>query len=147
MKPKVFTIGFTRSSAEHFFNRLADAGVRKVIDVRVHNTSQLAGFAKSGDLAWFLRELGGIGYEHVPALAPTGEMLKSYRTVKGRWDTYARHFNRLMAEREIERTFQPETFAGACLLCSESTPHQCHRRLVCEYLNEKWGNALTVRHL
>jgi uncharacterized protein (DUF488 family) len=144
---KVFTIGFTRSSAEHFFNRLVDAGVRKVIDVRVHNTSQLAGFAKSGDLAWFLRKLGDIGYEHVPALAPTGEMLRSYRAVKASWDIYARQFHRLMAEREIERTFQPETFTGVCLLCSEATPHQCHRRLVCEYLNEKWNNALTVRHL
>jgi len=145
--PKVFTIGFTRSSAEHFFNRLVDAGVHKVIDVRVHNTSQLAGFAKSGDLAWFLRKLGDIGYEHAPALAPTGEMLKSYRAVKASWNTYTRQFRRLMAEREIERTFQPEAFAGVCLLCSEATPHQCHRRLVCEYLNEKWNNALTVRHL
>jgi uncharacterized protein (DUF488 family) len=144
---EVFTIGFTRTSAEHFFNRLVGAGVRKVIDVRVHNASQLAGFAKSGDLAWFLHELGGIGYEHVPALAPTGEMLKSYRAVKGSWDTYALQFRRLMAEREIERTFTPQVFAGVCLLCSESTPHQCHRRLVCEYLNEKWNNILTVRHL
>ena len=145
--PNVFTIGFTRSSAEHFFNRLVDAGVRKVIDVRVHNTSQLAGFAKSGDLAWLLRKLGDIGYEHAPTLTPTGNMLKSYRAAEASWDTYARQFRRLMAEREIERTFQPEAFAGVCLLCSEATPHQCHRRLVCEYLNEKWNNALTVRHL
>ncbi len=145
--PNIFTIGFTRSSAEHFFKRLIAAGVCKVIDVRVHNKSQLAGFAKSGDLAWFLRELGGIRYEHAPALAPTGEMLKSYRSVNGSWDTYARQFHQLMAEREIERTFQPEVLAGACLLCSESTPHRCHRRLVCQYLNEKWNNALTVRHL
>jgi uncharacterized protein (DUF488 family) len=145
--PKVFTIGFTRSSAEHFFSRLISVGVRKVIDVRVHNTSQLAGFAKSDDLAWFLRELGGMGYEHAPALAPTGEMLKSYRAVKGSWDTYALQFRRLMAEREIERTFTPDAFAGVCLLCSESAPNQCHRRLICEYLNEKWNNALTVRHL
>lgn len=143
----LFTIGFTRSSAEHFFNRLVGAGVRKVIDVRVHNTSQLAGFAKSRDLAWLLRELSGIGYEHVPALAPTTEMLKSYRAVKGSWETYAQQFYRLMAERQIDRMFQPEAFAGVCLLCSEPTPHQCHRRLVCEYLNEKWNNALTVRHL
>jgi uncharacterized protein (DUF488 family) len=145
--PKVFTIGFTRSSAEHFFNRLVDAGVRKVIDVRVHNTSQLAGFTKSGDLAWFLHQLGGIGYEHAPALAPTREMLKSYRAEKGSWDTYAQQFARLMAERQIEQTFRPEAFAGVCLLCSEVTPHRCHRRLVCEYLNERWDNALAVQHL
>lgn len=145
--PEVFTIGFTRSSAAHFFHRLSTAGVRQVIDVRVRNTSQLAGFAKSADLAWFLRELGGIGYQHAPALAPTGEMLTAYRAAKRGWDDYAQQFRRLLAEREVERMFWPEALAGACLLCSEAAPHRCHRRLVCDYLNEKWNNALTVRHL
>jgi uncharacterized protein (DUF488 family) len=145
--PLVCTIGFTQSTAEHFFTRLTEAGVRKVIDVRVHNTSQLAGFAKSDDLAWFLNKLGGIGYAHEPALAPTEEMLKVYRKEKGSWDAYARVFCRLMADRRIEDVFRPAVFEDACLLCSEATPHHCHRRLVCEYLNEKWGNALTVRHL
>jgi uncharacterized protein (DUF488 family) len=145
--PVVCTIGFTQSTAEHFFNRLTGAGVRKVIDVRVHNTSQLAGFAKSEDLAWFLNKLGGIEYAHEPALAPTEEMLKAYRKEKGSWDAYARKFRGLMRERRIEDAFRPKAFDGACLLCSEAIPHHCHRRLVCEYLNEKWGNALTVRHL
>ena len=143
----VATIGFTQTTAEYFFDRLNAAGVRKVIDVRVHNTSQLAGFAKADDLAWFLRRLGGIDYAHEPLLAPTEAMLKTYRKEKGAWDDYARQFRSLMAERGIERQFAPDAFAGACLLCSEATPHHCHRRLVCEYLNEQWGNALTVRHL
>lgn len=147
VKPIVATIGFTQSTAEHFFQRLIDAGVRKVVDVRVHNTSQLAGFAKADDLAWFLRKLGNIGYVHEPLLAPTEAMLKTYRQQKGDWDDYARQFRRLMAERRIEARFKPEALAGTCLLCSEAAPHHCHRRLICDYLNEKWHGALTVRHL
>ena len=143
----VCTIGFTQSTAEHFFQRLIGAGVRKVVDVRLHNTSQLAGFAKAEDLAWFLRRLGDIGYAHEPLLAPTDAMLKAYRKETGGWDDYERQFRALMAERGIEHHFRPEAFAGSCLLCSEATPHHCHRRLVCEYLNEKWDSALTVRHL
>jgi uncharacterized protein (DUF488 family) len=143
----VTTIGFTQSTAEHFFERLIAANVRKVVDVRLHNTSQLAGFAKADDLAWFLRRLGNIDYAHEPLLAPTEAMLKTYRKEKGGWDDYARQFHALMQERRIERHFRPEALAGSCMLCSEATPHRCHRRLVCEYLNEKWDGALTVRHL
>jgi len=143
----VATIGFTQSTAEHFFERLIGAGVRKVVDVRLHNTSQLAGFAKADDLAWFLRRLGNIYYVHEPLLATTETMLKTYRKEKGGRDDYARQFHALMQERRIEQHFRPEALAGSCLLCSEATPHHCHRRLVCEYLNEKWNGALIVRHL
>ena len=143
----VTTIGFTQSSAEHFFDRLIGAGVRKLVDVRVHNTSQLAGFAKADDLVWFLRKLGNIDYAHEPLLAPTHEMLKAYRKEKGDWAEYERNFRALMRQRRIEAQFRPDAFAGACLLCSEATPHHCHRRLVCEYLNDAWGGALTVQHL
>jgi uncharacterized protein (DUF488 family) len=143
----VATIGFTQSTAEHFFERLIGAGVRKVVDVRLHNTSQLAGFAKADDLAWLLRRLGNIGYVHEPLLAPTETMLKTYRKEKGGWDNYARQFRALMAERHVEQYLRPEALAGSCLLCSEATPHHCHRRLVCEYLNEQWNDSLTVRHL
>jgi uncharacterized protein (DUF488 family) len=143
----VATIGFTLSTAEHFFERLIAAGVRKVVDVRLHNTSQLAGFAKADDLAWFLRRPGNIDYAHKPLLVPTETMLKTYRKQKGGWEDYARQFNALVHERRIERHFRPEALAGSSLLCSEATPHHCHRRLVCEYLDEKWDGALTVRHL
>jgi uncharacterized protein (DUF488 family) len=143
----VATIGFTQSTAERFFERLIAAGVRKVVDVRLHNTSQLAGFAKSDDLAWFLRRLGNIDYAHEPLLAPTEAMLRTYRQQKGGWEDYAQRFRALMAERRIEHQFGPAALEGSCLLCSEASPHHCHRRLVCEYLNEKWDGALTVRHL
>ncbi|HUN43539.1 MAG TPA: DUF488 domain-containing protein [Acetobacteraceae bacterium] len=143
----VATIGFTQSSAEHFFERLIGAGVRTVVDVRLHNTSQLAGFAKADDLAWFLRKLGPIDYVHEPLLAPTNAMLKGYRKEKRGWDDYEAQFRALMHERHIEEYFNPERLDGSCLLCSEATPHRCHRRLICDYLNEAWNGVLTVRHL
>jgi uncharacterized protein (DUF488 family) len=146
-KATVSTIGFTKTTARDFFDRLLKAGVKKVVDVRLHNTSQLAAFAKADDLAYFLMKIGAIQYEHQPLLAPTDPMLKAYKKEKGDWHTYEERFLRLMSEREIERRFTPETFDGVCLLCSEATPHYCHRRLVCEYLDEKWDGQLAVRHL
>lgn len=143
----VSTIGFTKSSAESFFERLLRSGVKKIIDVRLHNTSQLSGFAKSDDLKYLLRKVGGIDYVHSPLLAPTDGMLKSYKKEKGEWAIYEGQFLSLMSERRIEKQLKPEMLDGACLLCSEATPHHCHRRLVCEYLNEKWHGALSVRHL
>ena len=143
----VSTIGFTKTTAEGFFERLLKSGVKRVVDVRLHNTSQLAGFAKSDDLAYFLKKIGGIEYAHQPLLAPTDAMLKAYKKEKGDWDAYEARFMALMAQRQIENRLRPEMLEGTCLLCSEATPHHCHRRLVCEYLNEKWNGALTVRHL
>lgn len=143
----VSTIGFTQTTAERFFDRLLKTGVKKVVDVRLHNTSQLAGFAKADDLAYFLKQIGDIQYVHQPILAPTDTMLKAYKKEKGDWGVYEGRFIQLMSERQIEKRLRPEMFDGACLLCSEATPHHCHRRLVCEYLNEKWNGALTVHHL
>ena len=143
----ISTIGFTKTTAEGFFERLLKARVKKVVDVRLHNTSQLAGFAKADDLAYFLKKVGDIQYVHEPRLAPTDSMLRAYKKEKGDWRAYEERFLGLMSERLIENHFKPEMLDGACLLCSEATPHHCHRRLVCEYLNEKWGGSLTVRHL
>jgi len=144
---KVSTIGFTKSNAENFFERLLRAGVKKVVDVRLHNTSQLAGFAKADDLKYLLKAVGDIDYVHEPLLAPTDEMLKAYKKQKEPWDIYEKNFLNLMKVRAIEKRFSPQNFESACLLCSEDKPHHCHRRLVCEYLNEKWQGGLSVRHL
>jgi uncharacterized protein (DUF488 family) len=146
-KVSVSTIGFTQSTAERFFDRLEKADVKTVIDVRLHNTSQLAAFAKADDLTFFLERIGRIRYVHQPLLAPTDEMLKTYKKEKGNWNVYEGRFLKLMEERKIEHRLTPEIFEGACLLCSEALPHHCHRRLVCEYLNDKWNNALSVHHL
>jgi uncharacterized protein (DUF488 family) len=143
---KVFSIGFTKKSAKRFFTVLSDAGVKRVVDVRLNNRSQLAGFAKRDDLQFFLQSIGGMDYVHVPELAPTQEILDAYKKKKGSWEDYERAFLDLMRERRIEKTVDRELIDHGCLLCSEHEPHHCHRRLVLEYLQGKWGN-LEIRHL
>jgi uncharacterized protein (DUF488 family) len=146
-KLEIATIGFTKTTASGFFDRIRKSGVKKVVDVRLHNTSQLAGFAKAEDLAYFLKEICGADYVHLPILAPTDDILKNYKRDKGDWGVYQGLFLKLMAERQIESRMNPKMLQHSCLLCSEATPHHCHRRLVCDYLNDKWGGSLSVRHL
>jgi len=142
---EIYTIGFTQTTAEHFFGRLKTAGVQRLLDVRLNNSSQLAGFAKAKDLPYFLRELVGATYEHEPLLAPTQELLDEYKKRKGDWGSYERRFLDLMAERQIERTLSPAEFElPTALLCSEATAENCHRRLVCEYLAERWSDVRPV---
>lgn len=146
-KIAVTTIGFTQTSAAHFFDRLKAAKVKRVMDVRLHNTSQLAGFAKADDLAFFLHALCGAGYVHEPLLAPTEELMTFFKKEKGDWGDFQNRFLKLMAERKVEARLKASAFDGSCLLCSEAKPHHCHRQLVCTYLNGKWGGALGVTHL
>ena len=142
---EVYTIGFTQTTAEHFFGRLKAAGVQRLLDVRLNNSSQLAGFAKAKDLPFFLRELVGASYEHDPRLAPTQDLLDEYKKHKGEWGAYERGFLELMAQRQIERTLSPAEFdAPTALLCSEATAENCHRRLVCEYLAGHWPEVRPV---
>jgi uncharacterized protein (DUF488 family) len=140
---KLFTIGFTKTSAEGFFTRLIESGAKALIDVRLNNISQLAGFAKRGDLRYFTRSLCAIPYRHELRLAPTQRMLDDYKRPGGGWGPYEQQFRGLMSERRIEE-IDRGAFDGACLLCSEDKPHHCHRRLVAEYLEEKWGNVEIV---
>lgn len=142
---EIATIGFTKHSAESFFGRLRSAQVEQVVDVRIHNVSQLAGFAKRDDLRFFLQELCGAGYLHEPLLAPTDVLLKQYRDKTMRWSEYEKRFLELMEERGIEDLVPRELFTPrTALLCSEHTPERCHRRLVAEYLNDHWGNIAVV---
>jgi uncharacterized protein (DUF488 family) len=143
---KLFTIGFTKKNAAKFFGLLRDANVRRVIDTRLNRTSQLAGFAREQDLPFLLREICHAEYETQPLLAPTDEILSAYKKKRIEWNEYESRFNALMRERAIDKKLSREQFDQACLLCSEDKPHQCHRRLVAEYLSEKWGNV-EVKHL
>lgn len=140
---QIFTIGFTRKTAQEFFAKLRDAGVTRIVDVRLNNTSQLAGFSKKEDLVYFLRELIGIDYVHLPELAPTQEILDAYKKRKGSWAVYEEEFLALMQKRRIEESVAREVINQGCLLCSEHKPHRCHRRLVAEYLERRWGNVET----
>ena len=140
---KLFTIGFTKTNAEGFFSRIQKSGAKKLLDVRLNNVSQLAGFAKRDDLRYFLQAICHIPYQHEPKLAPTQQMLDEYKKKRGLWEDYEKRFLNLMAERKIEE-IDKANVEGACLLCSEDKPHHCHRRLVAEYLREKWGNVEIV---
>jgi len=139
----VYTIGFTKRSAEDFFGTIARSGARRLVDVRLSNSSQLAGFSKRDDLRYFLKAICGMEYVHFPDLAPTQELLDEYRSTKD-WLAYEARFRALMAERALENTVRREEIDGACLLCSEPRPDRCHRRLVAEYLQEKWGSIEIV---
>ena len=142
---EVYTIGFTQRTAASFFGALRDAGIRRLVDVRLNNSSQLAGFTKRDDLGFFLKELCGAEYLHEPLLAPTQEILDALKKGKGSWESYERDFLALMADRKIEERLSPELFAiPTALLCSEPTAAHCHRRLVLDYLQGKWGNLQAI---
>jgi uncharacterized protein (DUF488 family) len=144
---EVCSIGFTQKTAEQFFTILRGAGIRRLLDVRLNNVSQLAGFTKRDDLRFFLREVCGADYQHEPLLAPTQELLDEYKKSKGPWPDYETKFLALMVERKIEDRIDRALFSvPTALLCSEPTAERCHRRLVLEYLRDKWGE-LTITHL
>ncbi|RWX50790.1 hypothetical protein VU01_12633 [Candidatus Electrothrix marina] len=143
---KLYTIGFTKKSAKVFFTTLRNAGITKLIDIRLNNVSQLSGFAKRDDLIFFLTELCDCKYKHIPDWAPTKDILDSYKKKQINWNEYVLHFAKLINERKIEKKLNAEELNNACLLCSEPTPEQCHRRLVGEYLKEKNKN-IELNHL
>lgn len=143
---KLFTIGFTKKSAEQFFDLIETSSARRLVDVRLNNVSQLAGFAKKDDLAFFLKRICGIEYEHILALAPTGEMLDAYRKKRISWTEYESRFLALMVSRQAETAVTREQLENAVLLCSEDKPTRCHRRLVAEYLQRHWGDV-DIQHL
>ena len=143
---KLYTIGFTKKSAERFFSLLCDSQIRRVIDVRRNNASQLAGFTKKDDLCYFLKTICDIDYVHLHQLAPTKEILDEFKKNKGDWETYKKKFLTLLSQRQVEDVISKDMLDRGCLLCSEERPQHCHRRLIAEYLQEKWNN-IEIRHL
>ncbi|HEX3997060.1 MAG TPA: DUF488 domain-containing protein [Pirellulales bacterium] len=143
---QLFTIGFAGKSAEQFFQTLIGAGVRKLVDTRLNNVSQLAGFTKRSDLEYFLHVIAGIDYIHDLRLAPTKEMLADFRSKRIDWSEYERRFLELLKARRPDKWLAPMAVDRACLLCSEPTPAHCHRRLVAEYLQARWKNV-EIEHL
>jgi len=143
---KLYTIGFTRKSASEFFGLLRESGAKRVVDVRLRNTSGLAGFSKKSDLPWFLRELCGMDYVHLPRLSPTDALLDGYRKRDITWDQYVPQFHSIIERRLIRAAIPQDIIADSCLLCSEHQPERCHRRLVAEHLQQHWGD-IEIVHL
>lgn len=144
---EIYSIGFTQKSASQFFGALKASRIERLLDVRLNNTSQLAGFAKQSDLHYFLREICNVDYEHEPLLAPTQDILDSFKKRKGDWDVYVTAYLDLIRTRKVESVLSKESFARkTVLLCSEATPEHCHRRLALEYLQQHWGGII-IQHL
>ncbi len=140
----LYTIGFAGKNAETFFGILSDAHVARVLDVRLFNSSQLAGYAKKPDLAFFLRAIAGIDYQHRQDLAPTKDILEAYKKGRMDWSTYEEQYTALIASREVEGNVSADLLASGCLLCSEPTADKCHRRLAAEYLQSEFGGFQIV---
>ena len=143
---KIYTIGFTQKSAAEFFELLRANQIQRLVDIRINPVGQLAGFAKQGDLPYFLEHLAdGCSYIHLPELAPTKEILKEYRADKD-WARYQVRFQKLMNERGIPDELDQAGFENltSCLLCSEATPEQCHRRLVANRLAAHWPDVEVI---
>jgi uncharacterized protein (DUF488 family) len=143
---KLYTIGFTKVSAETFFGKLRKAGVRKILDIRLNNDSQLAGFAKKENLKFFLKEILGCEYVHLPIMAPTQQILDAYKNKLIEWEDYEKQFKELISTRLVHQNVTIEELNLACLLCAEPTPDKCHRRLIAEYLKDKFPD-LEISHL
>jgi uncharacterized protein (DUF488 family) len=144
-KIRLFTIGFTQKTAQIFFETLRNAGVRSLIDIRLRNTSQMAGFTKRDDLDYFMRSILQADYTHMPLLAPSEAILDAYKQDHD-WERYQQDFLALLRERCVSKVLAVNQFRDACLLCSEPTPEKCHRRVVAEHLRESWRDV-EIRHL
>jgi uncharacterized protein (DUF488 family) len=144
---EIYSIGFTKKGAGEFFGALKAAGIERLLDVRLNNTSQLAGFAKQSDLKYFLEEICGAAYEREPLLAPTQEILDAFKKQKGSWETYTEAYLALIRSRRVESAISQERFKKrTVLLCSEASAEHCHRRLALEYLQQHW-NDVVIHHL
>ena len=116
------------------------------MDVRLYNTSQLAGFTKRQDIKYFLQTIVGAGYIHLPIMAPTKQLLGDYKKGLISWQQYETQFKTIIARRQIEKHITPQDMDMACFLCSEANADNCHRRLVVEYLAEHWP-SISIVHL
>jgi uncharacterized protein (DUF488 family) len=144
---EIYSIGFTKKSASQFFETLKTNRIQRLLDVRLNNTSQLAGFAKQADLAYFLRTICAADYEHEPLLAPTQDILDAFKKRKGDWNIYTEAYLNLIRSRKVESVLSRESFTNrTVLLCSEASAEHCHRRLALEYLQNHWGD-INIHHL
>lgn len=142
----IFTIGFAGKSAEQFFTILAEADIQRVLDVRLHNSSQLAGYTKHTDLPFFLKSIVEAEYVHLPAFAPTKQLLHGYKKGEVAWHEYEREYQAILERRRPHLELNTGDLDHGCLLCAEPTADRCHRRLAAEYLQQVWPDLL-ITHL
>ncbi|MFA0847160.1 MAG: DUF488 family protein [Methanobacterium formicicum] len=138
---KIYTIGFTQKSAEEFFNILKDNQIEQLVDIRLNNKSQLAGFTKMKDLKYFLKKIANIDYYYFDYLAPTKEL----RKIVEQWEIYTYEYLKLLENRNVLDILDPDFFKKRTVfLCSEKLASQCHRRILANYIQENWPNVEVV---
>ena len=143
----IYTIGFTKKSAKEFFETLRGSGAKHLLDIRLHNESQLAGFTKRNDLRYFLGYIVNMEYHEVPILAPEDSFLSEYRKT-GDWAKFEQSYLELIRRRQVEHHIAPALFRdGVVLLCTEAEPNHCHRRLAAEYLVRSLFPNANIEHL
>lgn len=140
------TIGFAKKSAEEFFSILKANGVKILIDIRLNNVSQLAGFTKKDDLKYFLKEICHIDYLYRPEFAPTKDILNGYKKKEISWPIYEKKYLDLLSQRQASEKIELDEFNMSCLLCSEPKADHCHRRLFAEYIRDTKENII-IKHL
>ncbi len=141
----IFTIGFSQKTAEEFFTLLIKNNVKKLVDIRLNNKSQLAGFANAKHLPYFLK-LHNITYEYKPELAPSKDLLNGYKNKTISWEEYIKIYNKLLIDRDVLKDISIDELDDIVLLCSEPTAEQCHRRLMAEYLTKNL-KKINIKHL
>lgn len=145
---KIFTIGFTQKTAREFFDKIKNNKIELLFDIRLNNVSQLAGFAKGKDLEYFLKVICDCEYVHDILFAPTKELLDNYRAKKTSWVEYEKVFSEIMNNRQLNKRFENfyNKYENICLLCTEPTADQCHRRLVAEFLQNNFED-IEIKHI
>ena len=145
---KIYTIGFTKKTAKQFFSILNENHIDIVVDIRLNNSSQLAGFSKYPDVEFFLDKICNIRYKHDLHFAPSESTLARYKKKQISWEEYQIEFAQTMQDRNITEYIKTnyDNDISICLLCSEPTPENCHRRLVAEYFKNIF-NEIEIIHL
>lgn len=143
---KLNTMGYEKKQPKEFFDLINAHGIKRVIDIRLYNNSQLSGFTKQNNLKYFLKELLDVDYIHIPLMAPSKKIFNDHKNNGLAWKDYERRFKRLINHRKIERLIDQRDIDGACLLCYESEATNCHRRLVAEYLQSHYSD-IEIIHL
>ena len=145
---KLYTIGFTKKTAKEFFDLLIKNKIKTIIDIRRNNNSQLSGFTKENDLKYFLKKISNINYIHLINFAPDQELLKEYRDKKINWDQFEQKYMKQLNDPNLWKNLDIDSFKDGCLLCSESSPEKCHRRLLAEFLlNNYLDKSIQIIHL
>lgn len=145
----LYTIGFTKKTAEQFFERIKYYRIQILVDVRLKNTSQLMRFSHGKDIEYLLKNLCNCEYEHCVNYAPTAEILTDWKKKRITWPEYEQRYHALMTERNSVRDFMTRyygVYESVCLLCSEVSPEHCHRRLLAEMFHEQ-KNDIEVLHI